>query len=142
MLDQNYRFRNHRILGLLRRKLSSHQTLHLYLIGSNWWKRDNNELIHLVWFREGNDIFNSQIRGYYSGRSFIREELGIKSTGVKRHFHVFVRKSEYIKNTKHGFFDYRNDISTLIELQLIRIFNEFNSKNERTLDVKIENNHH
>ena len=116
--------------------------LNKYLIGSNWWKRDTNEIIQLFWFKEGNDIFNSQVRGYFTGSSFIRKELRMKSTEVQRHYHVLVKNSDYIKNTKHCSIDMRNDTPTLIELQLRRIFSEFNSKNDRKLDVRIENNHH
>ena len=116
--------------------------LNKYLIGSNYWKRDDNELIHLVWFREGKNIFNSQVRGYYTGSSFIRKELRMKSTEVQRHYHVLIRNSDYIKNTKHCSVDFVNDTSSLIQIQLERIFKEFNSKNKRTLDVVIEKNHY
>lgn len=116
--------------------------LNKYLIGSNWYKRDTNQIIQLFWFKEGNDIFNNQIRGYYSGSSFIMKELRMKSTEVHRHYHVLVKNTDSIKNTKHCSIDFGNNISSLIELQLKRIFSEFNSKNDMKLDVRIENNHH
>ena len=116
--------------------------LNKYLIGSNYWKRDDKELIHLVWFQEGKNINNTQVHGFFNGSSYIKKELRMKSTEVQRHYHVLVKNSDYIKNTKHCSIDMRNDTSTLIELQLRRIFSEFNSKNDRKLDVRIENNHH
>ena len=134
------KYSHYHLLQILKKVVKG--KLNKYLIGRNWTKRDDNELIHLVWFREGKDIFNSQVRGFHIGSSFIRKELRMKSTEVQRHYHVLVRNSDYIKNTKHCSIDMRNDTSTLIELQLRRIFSEFNSKNDRKLDVRIENNHH
>lgn len=128
------------LLQILRKVVKG--KLNKYLIGSNWWKRDTNEIIQLFWFKEGNDIFNSQVRGYYTGSSFIRKELRMKSTEVQRHYHVLVKNTEFIKNTKHCSIDFGNNTSSLVELQLKRIFSEFNSKNDRKLDVRIENNHH
>ena len=116
--------------------------LNKYLIGYDWCKRGTSELIQLFWFKEGNDISNSQVRGYYSGSSFIRKELRMKSTEVQRHYHVLIKKTDIIKKTKFGSIEFGNNTSSLIELQLKRIFSEFNSKNDRKLDVRIENNHH
>ena len=113
--------------------------LNKYLIGYDWCKRDTSELIQLFWFKEGNDISNSQVRGYYSGSSFIRKELRMKSTEVQRHYHVLIKNTDIIKKTKFGSIEMRNDTPTLIELQLRRIFSEFNSKNwtsQPLLDTK------
>ena len=134
------KYSHYHLLQILRKVVKG--KLNRYLIGRNWWKRDDNELIDLVWFREGKNIFNSQVRGFYTGSSFIRKELRMKSTEVQRHYHVLIKKTDIIKKTKFGSIEFGNNTSSLIELQLKRIFSEFNSKYDRKLDVRIENNHH
>ena len=134
------KYPHYHLLQILRKVVKG--KLNKYLIGYDWWKRDTSELIQLFWFKEGKDIFNSQVRGYYTGSSFIRKELRMKSTEVQRHYHVLIKNTDIIKKTKFGSIEMRNDTPTLIELQLRRIFSEFNSKNDRKLDVRIENNHH
>jgi hypothetical protein len=118
-----------------------HSKLNKYLIGSQFRKLQREEQINLVWFEEGNDIFNSQISGYYTANSYIRKELRMKSTEVQRHYHILVRTPELIKNTKHIGIEFGNNISNLIEIQLRRIILEFNNHNSNKLDVVVRNNH-
>ena len=91
--------------------------------------------------KEGNDIHKNQLRGYYSGSSFIRKELRMKSTEVQSHYHVLVRVPEFVKNTTHMNIDFRNDISTLVEIKLRMILGEYFSIYEESLDMQIRNNH-
>ena len=115
--------------------------LNKYLCGSLWKKREYSEQIHFVWFKEGSDIHKNQLRGYYSGSSFIRKELRMKSTEVQSHYHVLVRVPEFVKNTTHMNIDFRNDISTLVEIKLRMILGEYFSIYEESLDMQIRNNH-
>ena len=115
--------------------------LRRYVQGSLWRKKyDHVDLIQMVWVQEGTDIYNSQVRGFFKGSSYIKKNLRMKSTEVQRHYHVLVRLPKHIKNTKLNGVEMWKE--HLVVQQLRRIINEYYKKYNEKLDWEIENNHY
>ena len=116
--------------------------LNKYLVGRRWKKLHNRNHLQIFWFKEGVDISNRSVKGYFNGSGYIKKEVRLKSTDVQSHYHCLVKCGVDLKNTKIMGTDFKHDVANLVELTLRQIFKEYrDTHNEHALDVKIRNCH-
>ena len=116
--------------------------LNKYLVGRKWTKLHNSNHLQIFWFKEGVDISNKSVKGYFNGSSYIKKAIRLKSTDVQSHYHCLVKCEVDVKNTKIMGIDFKNDIANLVELTLKQIFKEYRYAHaDHALDVKIRNCH-
>lgn len=120
--------------------------LNKYLMGQSYWKKwseDNGKLIHILWFKEGRDIRNSDTTGFHNQRVIISDKFKMKLSEVESHYHFLVRRPQRLKNTEYAGVNFGTDYSSLIEVTLRRIFREFNWREDFSMkfDVVITNAH-
>ena len=113
--------------------------LNKYLIGTNWRKKSQAELFQIVVFPEGVTVTKESHRGFFKGSFYVRPELRTKSTDCQRHYHCLIRVPKEVKNNFHNSLNLKQDIPTLTELTLNRIFIEYSREYpQRSLDIRIE----
>ena len=113
--------------------------LNKYLIGTNWRKKSQAELFQIVVFPEGITVTKESHRGFFKGSFYVRPELRTKSTDCQRHYHCLIKVPKEVKNNFHYSLNLKQDIPTLTELTLNRIFLEYSKKYpERRLDLRVE----
>ena len=116
--------------------------LNKYLVGSKWKKLHNSNHLQIFWVKEGVDIRNRSVEGFFIGAGYINKKVRMKSTDVQSHYHCLVKCGVDVKNTKIMGIDLKNDIANLVELTLKQIFKEYKyAHNGHALDVKIRNCH-
>lgn len=99
--------------------------LNKYLVGRRWRKLHNSNHLQIVWVKEGVDISNTSVKGYFNGSGYINKKVRLKSTDVQSHYHCLVKCGVDLKNTRRMGIDFKHDVANLVELTLLQIFSEY-----------------